>query len=735
MYWQRKRRGKRCYCNEVIYLDCETSNNHAANLDQLKTWIVSIQVRFNGEYYLFRKPTELMEWLNFLIKEYELNPERRIICIIHNASYDLSYLVPWLQEYLPKELRSGIYEGLSKIINYSQYCFDFYCSYMLTGKSLAKWSKELNVEHQKQVGLYNYEEILFQDSELSDDQKQYDLYDVLSLEECYKKQLEIYGDTTATVPITKTGYTRRIYRRGAQTDKYYRKKYFRDTALTVEQYKMALWGFAGGYVHNNRWMKSRVITWRYNIGHNDFRSHYPTQAVDGVLPTGKAETYYDYRYKIYQSFPHSPVDIVEMWPDYFSLVYVRIYGAELRDKQITMPFLQASKLFNLTKLGDKLGKFRSIDDNGRVMKIISGACETVVDNLTLSILMKQYHLKLLVLKIVRWKCGPLPDCLAQTIHKLFKAKSDLKIIYQEMTDKFGIHSSEAIEALFNLNSAKADLNASYGMFATKPAREEYDLDYSRDPPLVTIKGCRTDEEIQERLDKFYKSPNSFLSYIIGVAICSKARYELWQYMEVIGYENVLYADTDSLFYLKTPEIEKRIKALNKEKHKTAPYIINSEGERVYYNVFEEEPEIIAFKGLHSKCYGYVTTKNELVLVIAGIPAFTLVGMKDGKPVYLTREEELAGITPEEKLNNPDIKIKNPVEVLDRLRDDTVFHVNTGTAAHYVIDRPHVEVINGHVTELAGGCVITKLKEKKIMDIDIDDFEIEFSENEEGEYIT
>ncbi len=731
MYWQRKRRGRRCYCNEVIYFDCETSNNHAADILQLKTWIVSIQVRFNGEYHLFRKPTEFTDWLKFLIKEYKLDPERRIICIAHNASYDLSYLVPWLQKELPKEPRSGIYEGLSKIINYSQYCFDFYCSYMLTGKSLAKWSKELNVEHKKQVGLYDYNKILYQDSELTKDEQTYDMYDVLALEECYKKQLQIYGDTTATVPLTKTGYVRRRFRKGSQRDKYYRKKYFRDTMLSVDQYKMALWAFAGGYVHNNRYYKSKLISWSFGIGHADFRSHYPTQAVDGPLPVGKPETYYEYNHKIYQSFPHSPKDFVEMWPDYFSLVHVRIYAAELRSKSITMPFLQASKLFNCSKLGDKVGRFRSLDDNGRVMKIVSGACETVLDNLTLSIIMKQYHIKLIVLRAVRWKCGPLPDCLADTIHELFKLKSNLKIFHSEMIEKYGIHSAEAIEAAFNLQSSKADLNGCYGMFATRPAREEYDLDYSRDPPLVTIKRCSTDEEIQEQLNKFYNSSNSFLPYIIGIAITAKARYELFEYIEAVGYNNVLYADTDSLFYLKTPENVKAIKRLNALKHKTAPYITNSEGKRVYYNVFDEEQDIIAFKGLHSKCYGYVTSSNELVLTIAGIPAFTLIGMKDGKPVYLTREEELAGITPEQKLEDPDIKIKDPVSVLDKLVDETTFHVNTGTAAHYIIEEPHTEYIDGHLTELAGGCVITKLKEKKIFDLDIEDFKIDYSYTEEG----
>ena len=40
------------YCNEPMFVDIETSNNHAEDPADLRTWIVSIQVLFHNEYHL-----------------------------------------------------------------------------------------------------------------------------------------------------------------------------------------------------------------------------------------------------------------------------------------------------------------------------------------------------------------------------------------------------------------------------------------------------------------------------------------------------------------------------------------------------------------------------------------------------------------------------------------------------------------------------------------------------------
>lgn len=748
MYWQKKKRSSICYCNECIYLDTETANNHEDDLEKLRTWIVSIQVRFNNEYHLFRKPSEFTAWLNYLIKEYRLNPERRIICLIHNSAYDLSYLCPFLQRDLPAEPRSGLFESVSKIVSYSQFCFDFHCTYQLTGMSLEKWSSEMDVEHKKQVGLYDYDKILYQDSSFSDEELRYMEYDTLALEECFKAQLLTENDTPSSVPLTSTGYCRRMFRINALKDRYYREQWFRAGRLDVESYKYCLNSFSGGFTHNNRYLKSRIIDPKeYGadcIGHRDFRSMYPSILRCYPLPFGKPEVFYDAAHKFYRKHPIKIDDILNLYPEYSSISRIRLYGyVELKDKDCVMPFMQDSKLRYTSKA------FNYWKDNGRIMKIWpkpgfkysdkTPICEMYVDNHTLKILKEQYHMHAVVIKVIRFKNYPLPKCLAKTIDTLFKAKTDLKNHYNEMCDKYGKFSSEAIAALGELNRVKRRLNACYGMFATKPVRPEYDLDYAKSPPMQETVGAHTDAEIAEALDKFYNSPNSFLPYQVGVFTTALARAELEEYMnKAVGYKNCIYADTDSIFYLKTPEIEKRIDALNRKKRQTAAYVTAADKTKIYYDVFEQEEDIRYFKGLHSKCYGYVSMptekhpNGEATLTIAGIPAYTLIGMKEGIPVYLTREEELAGITIEEKLQHSDDKslIKYPLRVLTQLSDQTCFKVNTGTTTHYLIQPTREEIINGHSVELCGGAVIRKLREKYIKDIDILDFEIEYSENEE-----
>lgn len=743
MYFKKRFRSKTCYCSEAIYLDTETSNNHAEDPRELRTWITSIQVRFDNNYYLFRKPTELIEWMNSLIKKYDLNPERKIICYCHNAAYDLSYLAPWFQEYLPATPRSGIYEGSNKIIMYNQYCFEFRCTYMLTGMSLAKWSTDMNVEHKKKVGLYDYSKIIYQDDELSADEQLYDEYDVLSLEECLKKQLVKYNDDLTSIPMTATGYCRRVFRRGSKQDPYYRKDVFLKTRLDVEAYKFSINSFAGGFTHANRFIKSLLI--EAEIGHGDFRSMYPSELMCYPLPFGEPELYYDVNRKFYQDMPNKPSvdDIINMWPEYFCITQIRLYEAEMRSENITMPFMQKSKMRHLD--GEN---FRLLCDNGRVMKIIrknkkyqGAVCELFVDNLTLKILKEQYRMALKVVKIIRFKTTPIPECLGRTIDDLFIKKSELKIHHAEMAEKYGEFSEQAIEAMYELNKNKRLLNACYGMFATNPCRREYDLDYEayfnedddkEKRVLKLVKGISEDKDIDEALNKFYDGRNNFLPYQISSAVTALGRYELYEYIKAVGYENCLYCDTDSIFYIKSPEVESRIKALNAEKQKKAHYVI-SKGKRIYYDVFEAEPDITHFKTLHSKCYGYITKKKqELHLTIAGIPARTIIGMDGDKPIYLTREEELAGITKEDKLADPNIQIKDKELVLDKLSHHSRFTVNTGTSAYYIVEKPHEEMINGHLTEISGGAVINKLSEKYIKDIDIGNFELsyDFQERED-----
>ena len=737
-----KRRSKITYSDKPMFLDIETSHNH--DPENPICWIVSIQVLFDDAYHLFRTPEEFIEYISDLSKRMKLSSERRLVIYIHNASYDLSYLLPYIQKFYPgKDERHCIMHGEHKIIQYYQGGLEFRCSYLLSGVSLEKWSDEMNIKHKKQVGLYNYDAIIYQDSELDVDSLTYDEYDVLAMQECFEKQLEAHGDYIASVPLTSTGYSRRLLRTNCEQDKNYRQEFFLDNMLDIDSMLMSLEGYAGGYTHNNRYKKSTVqISYTMQDGilkgrikHRDFRSHYPSQLRKYPMPWGRPELYYDIRdhasYFALHNHDISIDEIIDMYPDYFCMCAIRIDGMILKDMKITMPFMQRSKMKDMDVK-------RYLCDNGRLVTCI-GSFTTYVDNLTLKILRQQYNFDYTIIQVYRFKTKSCPKPIADTIDKLFKDKSDYKIIWKKCQKEYGEFHEKTIEAAFRLLQSKKLLNSIYGCLATMPLRNEYDLDfehYNQDTgeldPFLVVNELKTRGLKEEALTDFYKKRSSFLHYPVGVACTAAARYELYEYITTIGYDKVLYVDTDSIFYLTDAETEAKVEALNAEKNKTAPFITNINGEKIYYDVFEEEPNIIAFKGLHSKCYGYITEANEMKLVVAGVPEKTLIGLKEGKPIYLTREEEIKGITTELKLGTYkedkrkhkgkflNKKIRRNIDFLNRLYDNKEFKVNTGVTARYIVSEPHIEEVNGHNVSTAGGCIINKLESKLVHDMDFTD---------------
>lgn len=715
------------YCLEPVFLDIETSNNHAEKPEDLRTWITSIQVLFNDKYYLFRYPEELIEFYENLYNELDLYPDSmpyKLISFIHNSSFDLSYLIPYLCK-LPDfdKGNSGIIRSVNKFLTFVRGSLEFRCSYLLSGMSLEKWSKEMNIEHKKAIGLYDYEKIIYPDDELTENEKTYDYIDVVALKECLQRQMLLYGnDSLLTLPLTSTGYIRRDLRRSCINDKYYRERYFINNRLNPDLYEYCLKSYAGGYTHNNRFYRDIVVQcgkeYEYNgerirvdlIKHGDFKSHYPSQMTCYQLPLGQPHLIYKHSW----GFSISIKRILSWSPVYSTVSVIRFYSAVLRDKSISMPFLQYSKCY------DEHFDFKMLD-NGRITAG-KGVWVMYLDNYTLDILNEQYALKYEVLEVYRMRNKPLPKCIINIVDKYFKGKSDKKNLVHELTKQFGKLDERTINAEFELTQMKKLLNGSYGCLAMNPLQDN--IAVSENLEFKYITSYKNHDKVITGLKEFYSKRNNFLAYQVGVFITALARYELAQYIGVfdrrgikgIGYKYCLYCDTDSIFYISNEETEKAIKDLNALKRQTAHTVTLENGKIENYDEFTFEPDIKAFKGLHAKCYGIVTNKG-LELTIAGIPARTLVDMKDGQPVYITRESELQG------------KEKDPIKALNKLKDGFEFHINAGVSAIYIgatgFKTPHeitIQEINGHEIHTAGGCVIRKLKSKKVKDVEIDDDE-------------
>ena len=708
----------RIYCLEPMFVDIETANNHAEEPSDLRTWIVSIQVLFNNEYHLFRYPEEFVKYLRKLYYKLGLKPyddtEKKLIIYIHNLSYDMSYLYPYLLDLpgIDKDAKyQGIIEAPNKFLSLVFGSYEFRCSYRLSGMSLEKWSKEMNAEHIKKVGMYDYDKVLYPDSKLSEDEQDYDRFDVYAMRDCLYKQMAYYGDDITTIPLTKTGYIRRTLRKSCFNDPHYKKKYFWDNKLSAVNYEYCLKSFSGGYTHNNRFWRDTLIevgkVYEYipgsgiyvkvdKIKHRDFKSHYPTQQTCYKrFPIGRPQHIYDCSS---MPFVYTVEEILSEAEEFTHFVKLLITDCSLRDPNCSMPFMQLSKCYQAT-FSNK------IVDNGRIIKA-SGSFIMYVDTLTLQILAEQYTMECAVLDVYRMKNGPLPDCIIKVVDKYFKGKSDKKALVHQLTEEFGKLDPKTVEAEFDLMQEKAGLNSIYGCTVQQALKDVFQIDDNMNFSYKTK--YISQQEVEEGLEGYYSGKNNFLAYQLGCVVTSLARFELYQFIKLIGYEYVLYSDTDSLFYISTPEIEKRIEEKNRSLRETAHYVELENGKREYYNEFTEEPECLAFKGLHSKCYGVVTSKG-LEITIAGVPARTIIGMEGDKPIYYTREEELSGSE------------KDPIRALDHLTDNFTFKVNTGICALYIgalgyktERKPEIINIDGHEIHTAGGCVLNKLDTKTVV---------------------
>ena len=672
-------------------------------------FITSIQVYFEDKYYLFRKPTEFMQWLLKLKADYGLNENRVLKIFIHNEKYDMSYLAPYFKKYLDGEPEIWL-EGEAKINYYKQDFVEVIDTLALSNRSLDKWSKDLNTKHQKKVGYYDYSKVIFQDTPLSAEEMEYDKMDVVVLHECIQRQLELYNDTLLTMPMTSTSYVRRFTRVESQSNDVnvkgkkwynYRKIYFYDTKLSLQQKDKCVEAFAGGYTHGNRFLKDTVLQ---NVLHVDFTSFYPSQLRTQKFPIGRPKVLPSRWFKVNDLIDRCNEN------DEIAVVDVLIANAELRNMDHPMPYLASAKIkaVNDTKI---------VKDNGRIVKL-EGIVKYTCTNKDLEIIRKQYKCKIKITAGIIFEAGFLPSELLNAIDKLFFDKSHLKNEHKRLEKELGKLHPETIEAMINLGIAKKSLNSVYGMFATKPRDTEvvnYDgINFSVNQPYTP----------EEDLQKHYDNWNNFLAYQIGIMVTAFARYELFEAMELFDLKDVLYSDTDSFFVLDKPGYKEKIDQFN-ALH--AKYSVHVDGTDIYYDQLDFEPYCYYFKHLHAKCYGQITKNKsgeyELSVTIAGVTDKKLIGMYNDKPVYITREEELMYDDIENiknrKLAGENIKptLDDMIHGLDRLMDGFTFTYNAGTTSKYILLPIQTVTYKGHEIETAGGCVIESLNEKVIKGTD------------------
>lgn len=652
------------YLRQPCFLDTETSWNH--DNDNPIGWVYQWCLEFNGQYCIGRKPSKLINQFRYLHDFYGLNEKRRLVCYIHNASYDLTYLYKQLRDEFgePKILAIKAHKILTALFD----GIEFRCTWLLSNMSLDSWGKKLGCKVRKLVGAVDYNLIHYQEKdELTLTDWEYMVNDVASLKCCVYTEMLQAGDTVATIPLTSTGYVRRDCRREAWKEDGFR-KWFASTKMNYQTFLPALYSYAGGLTHGNRYLAGVILDYLkigYLIGHIDFKSFYPAEDELEYMPMGALTCYY-LRSESEEPLPEE--ELVEQLNTQCCILLVAFDGLRLK-KEVTCPCISKHKVANYWDCKFTINDEGTIGtDNGRVINCV-GSPMLYLTELDYYWVLDQYETNGVdVLELYTAERGRDRDAILKVTNEYFKGKETLP------KDSYFYHKQ------------KNKLNAIYGMKSTNPVRENVTLDLSSG--LWEEKRDLSPEHVDEVLNKYYSSHNSFNFFLHGVFITSWSRSRLLQVIrDVVGYENFCYADTDSCFYIKKPEIQARLDTFNnmriEQNKKYGLGVVNRDGDMSYYGVLEPESDLKKFRFLHAKCYAYVDMNDKLSCTIAGVTADNKKLKTD--PEYMTREQELGSI-------------KN-------LTDGMKFVECGGTNSLYVDREPETLTIEGHITEVASACII------------------------------
>ena len=591
-----------------------------------------------GNVIIGRTWEQFVDMLKTLADVMDLDRELRLICYVHNLSFDFSFLHPWLDftKVFAISSRKPVYALTTLGV-------EFRCSYLLSGKSLEKLGNDLRkYKVQKMVGDLDYSLIRHTETPLTEKELGYVSNDVRVVMAYIQETIEREGDITK-IPLTKTGYVRRycrnscFYEDGKPHSKSAKRLDYLQimSRLTIEvnEYKQLKRAFQGGFVHANPFYSGKIVK---DVTSFDFTSSYPAVMLSEKFPMGKAE----------KVGPMSPDEFKRNLKLYCCMFDVRF--TNLQSKRYQDSYISISRCRNVDT---------PTINNGRI--VAANSLVTTITEQDFTIIEAFYTWdKIEVFNFKRYKRDYLPTDFVKAIIKLYQDKTTLK----------GVEGKEVDYLL-----SKEMLNSCYGMCVTDIVREEYGYSYGdhkwkepEEPDYFTA------------ILKYNKSKSRFLSYPWGVWVTAYARRNL--FTGIIACDmDYIYSDTDS------------IKIINAERHK--PYIekynqwITEKLYRAmdYHGIPHEEIEPLTIKG-KKKPLGVWDFDGHY-------SRFKTVGAKR----YLTEDAETGKIT----LTVSGLNKQNAVEYMVRIQGPTenpgifdwftnglyVPPDSTGKQTHTYIDTP------------------------------------------------
>lgn len=573
----KKKEKQRDYLNLVTAFDIETTRIPGMEQSVMYIW----QWAFEDTVVVGRT------WDEFLLLQEHIHSmlpaDSWIVVYVHNLPFEFQYL-KGVYSFVPDDIFAV---DSRKVVKADMHgCFEFRCSYKLTNMSLKQFTEKFHVKHSKLSGEeFDYSKERYWFTPLTEQEIAYCVHDVLGLVEALHALMDRDGDTLYTIPLTSTGYIRRMVKRSMKAGKEAH-WYVSQMLPGLELYQALREAFRGGNTHANRYYTGDII---YNVHSADRSSSYPAvicnseYPVSLFVPIRQCDLNLEY-IKRCITIRHKAL-----------LLRIAMSDVHLKDPYWGCPYLSQDKCRKTHNLATTL-------DNGRILS--ASYLETTITDIDLHIILQEYAGNIKILQGWYASYGKLPESLTDVVIALYKQKTELK----------GVEGQEVY-----YEKSKNLLNSCYGMMAQSVKRPvifqqigEYTPDQSQ-----------TDAELLEAFNK-----RAFLAYQWGVWTTAWSRWHL-----ELGIRNVhkqgghfIYCDTDSVkYYGDNVSWEKYNQDRKEECLKSGAWATDPKGHNHYMGTFELEDKedtgyaYAEFKTLGAKKYAFRVRKGDPVkCTIAGV---------------------------------------------------------------------------------------------------------------------
>lgn len=572
-YNRRKKVDKTLFRNCMCAFDIETTYLGEIEQSVMYIWQFAVMdLRTDNIWYCFGRTWE--EFIELLDSFY--HDGITVMVWVHNLSYEFQFMRHWLPF-----MKDKIFALKSrKVVRADIDGVQFRCSYIQTNKGLDAFTKDMGVEHQKLSGVeFDYSKKRFPWTEMTQEELHYCCNDVVGLLEAMRVRMRMENDTLYSLPLTSTGYVRRLAKNAMKSYNY---NQLHAMMCNTYVYKLLRLEFRGGDTHANRYHVNQILE---NVASFDRASSYP----DVML---------NYRFPMSAFTPRMITDIEELERkckvrDCCFIAVFTITHLQQRDIYYGAPYLSLDKAVEING---------QVVDNGRVLS--ADKAVYVFNDIDWKIVKSEYVGEVEISQVYIAKYGYLPQAFRDLVIDLFHKKTSLKNVEgQEL----------------NYMRIKELINSLYGMCAQNPVKP--DVIYMDEPEQA----FKLEEivDIGEKLEKYNKK--AFLLYAWGCWVTAWARLKLKEMINIVG-DNFVYCDTDSVKFLVRDDykriirkIEEYNKGLKELSISNNGYATDKKGIVHYLGVYEYEETYKKFKTLGAKKYAYVHEDGTFGITIAGVP--------------------------------------------------------------------------------------------------------------------